>query len=112
MANFRTHRGANNPPFFKGFPMSLIGYFLACFILSSIFSSILFGLFFNYIFTMVLTLCTTAAVCYKAFQFLKELGPFGMNKAYIKYLKAVDKMQLKRPNIDTIHIFPKTRSWK
>ncbi len=92
--------------------MSLIGYFLACFILTSIFSSILFGLFFNYILSAVCTLCTTAFVCYKAFQFLKGLGPFGMNKAYIKYLKAVDKMRLKRPNIDTIHIFPKTRSWK
>ena len=104
MAQFRTHKGANNPPFFKGFPMSSIWYLLACFFATSIIASILFGLFFSFIFTTILTFCSTALVCYKAFHFLKEMGAFGLTKAFVQYFKAVDKMLMKRPNIDSIHI--------
>jgi hypothetical protein len=114
MAQFRTHKGANNPPFFKGFPMSSIWYLLACFFATTLVSSILFGLFFSYIFTIILTFCSTTFVCYKAFHFLKEMGAFGMSKAFIRYFKAVDKILLKRPNIDKVHLVntSKKQSWK
>ena len=109
MAQFRTHKGANNPPFFKGFPMNAIGYFLACFFTVSLLSSILFGLLFNYILSITLTLCATALVSYKAFLFLKEMGAFGMGKAFVRYFKAVDKIRMKRPKLDTIHMVSTTK---
>ena len=104
MAEFMTHKGVNNPPFLKGFPMSYALYMLGIFFGCTIIGGVIFSIIFNYIISTTLTLFFTVYVCYKGYTTFIEIGPFGLGKFLIKYFKPVEKIIIKRPKIEIIKL--------
>lgn len=95
----------NQPPYFKGFPMSLIIVWavtllvtmLVCLIIAIKIGHLLIGSIF--------TIITVACVGYFTFIFLRRIGPFGYEKMLIKYFYRVQKIAGGRPAIIKIKLF-------
>ncbi|MGX7688233.1 DUF4133 domain-containing protein [Flectobacillus roseus] len=104
MAQFRTHRGVNNPPFFRGFPMNLIGYLIGISVMSLLITSFVFGLFLNYLFTVLFTLLVSGFVIHRTFYYLKRSGIIGLEKAYLSYVKPIRKLSLKHKRLERINL--------
>lgn len=94
----------NQPPYFKGFPMSLIIVWavtllvtmLVCLIIAIKIGHLLIGSIF--------TIITVACVGYFTFIFLRRIGPFGYEKMLIKYFYRVQKIAGGRPAIIKIKL--------
>ncbi len=95
----------NQPPYFKGFPMSLIIVWavtllvtmLVCLIIAIKIGHLLIGSIF--------TIITVACVGFFTFIFLRRIGPFGYEKMLIKYFYRVQKIAGGRPAIIKIKLF-------
>lgn len=94
----------NQPPYFKGFPMSLIIVWavtllvtmLVCLIIAIKIGHLLIGSIF--------TIITVACVGFFTFIFLRRIGPFGYEKMLIKYFYRVQKIAGGRPAIIKIKL--------
>lgn len=105
VTQYYTHKGVNQPPYFKGFPMSLIIVWavtllvtmLVCLIIAIKIGHLLVGSLFSII--------TVACVGFFTFIFLRKIGPFGYEKMLVKYFYRVHKIAGGRPAITKIRLF-------
>jgi hypothetical protein len=102
---YYTHRGVNQPPYFKGFPMSMaivlgiiiLASMLVGFLMAITIGNLLIGTTFAIIFV--------GAVGYFSFDFLRKVGPFGYEKMLVKYFFRIEKMTGGRPHLHKIQLF-------
>jgi hypothetical protein len=102
---YYTHRGVNQPPYFKGFPMSMaivLGVIILASMLLGLLVAITIGqLLIGTAFAIILV----ATVGYFSFDFLRKIGPFGYDKMLVKYFFRIDKMAGGRPHLHKIQLF-------
>ena len=89
---YYTHRGVNQPPYFKGFPMSsviVLGIILLVAMLVSFLIAITIG---HILIGTVFALLIVGSVGFVSFNFLRKIGAFGYEKMLVKYFFRIDKI--------------------
>ena len=89
---YYTHRGVNQPPYFKGFPMSsviILGIILLFAMLVSFLIAITIG---HILIGTVFALLMVGSVGLVSFNFLRKIGAFGYEKMLVKYFFRIDKI--------------------
>ena len=87
---YYTHRGVNQPPYFKGFPMSSVivwGIILLFAMLVSFLIAITIG---HILIGTVFALLMVSSVGFVSFNFLRKIGAFGYEKMLVKYFFRID----------------------
>ena len=102
---YYTHRGVNQPPYFKGFPMSsviVLGVVLLISMMVGFLVAVSIGhLLIGTIFGILLVAITG----YFSFNFLRKIGPFGYEKMLVKHFYRIDKISGGRPMFRKIKLF-------
>jgi hypothetical protein len=89
---YYTHRGVNQPPYFKGFPMSS-AIILGVVVLTAMVISFLIAVTIGHILVgTIIAILLVGGVGYFSFAFLRKIGAFGYEKMLVKYFFRIDKI--------------------
>jgi hypothetical protein len=102
---YYTHRGVNQPPYFKGFPMSsviVLGIILLISMLIGFLVAISIG---HLLIGTTFAILLVAGAGYFSFNFLRKIGPFGYEKMLVKYFYRIDKIAGGRPIFHKVKLF-------
>ena len=105
MKNYYTHRGVNQPPYIKGFPMSLALIFLGIMLIVIFIVLALAMSIGNFNIGVVLFIVLVCSIGFYLYKFVVKIGAFGIQKKiYVRYFYRIDKFYGGRPKIYKIKI--------
>lgn len=102
---YYTHRGVNQPPYFKGFPMSSVIVLGVIVLVSTMIGFLVAVSIGHLLIGTLLALLLVAGTGYFSFNFLRKIGPFGYEKMLVKYFYRIDKIAGGRPKFHKIKLF-------
>lgn len=101
---YYTHRGVNQPPYFKGFPMSS-AIVLGSVLLASMILSFLLAIIIDHLLVgITLTILLIGTSGFFTFNFLRKIGAFGYEKMLVKYFYRIEKIVGGRATIHKIKL--------